>query len=111
MSDIEFDREAVGVKAKENWTDGQTFVEIAAGFDVTGPDGVALPVPASDGSGTSALVAALKYYKHTMKTVCLEFSDACSTLGSGQATAISNADETETAIMNRFALVSARLGG
>lgn len=111
MSDLEFDRDAVGVKAKKDWTDSRTFVEIAAGFDNTGADGVAFPVPASDGTGTSALIAALKYYTQTMKTVSLEFSDACAVLGSGQETAISNTDAVETEIMNRFALVAARLGG
>lgn len=109
MSRVEFDRDAVGVSAKANWTDSRTFVEIAAGFSNVGTDGVAPPIPRCDGMGTASLTAVLKYYRDTMKTVCLEFSDACAVLGSGQEEAISNTDRTENEIMTRFATLASRL--
>ncbi|WP_175957491.1 hypothetical protein [Schaalia sp. Marseille-Q2122] len=111
MSGIEFDRDAVGVNAKANWTDSRSFVEIAAGFGATGVDGVAYPIPGADGTGAAALTGALRYYTDTLRTVCLEFSDACAVLGSGQEAAISNTDQTEKDIMAQFSTLASRLEG
>lgn len=111
MSELEFDRDAVGVSAKRDWGDAESFASIGARF-VSLPRGfqVAGDVPGGVGGGAGRLRSAVGSYVEKMRWVVMEYSDACATLGSGQAEAIGDFDETEYCTGAVFSRLSQRLG-
>ncbi|MDO5068437.1 MAG: hypothetical protein Q4D96_14255 [Propionibacteriaceae bacterium] len=110
--DLEFSREAVGVKSKQNWTDSATFAIIGGQAERLHPDPAFVDLPeqvASDG------VAGLRTTCHSfcldMSKVLREFSDACAVLGSGTNEAVSNMDETERTSSKQFQELERRMSG
>ena len=111
MTDLEFSREAVGVKSKENWHDSEAFAVIG------GQAGRLDPVPAFKdllnipAEGVAALRETFSTFCLDMESVILEFSDACAVLGSGTNEAVSNMDDTENTTSEQFMELSRRMGG
>lgn len=112
MVGLEFDRDAVGVSAKRDWGDAESFASIGARFTSL-PRGfqVAADVPGAAGGGTSRLRNAVADHVEKMRWVVLEYSDACATLGSGQAEAIKDFDATEYETSSALSRIALRLGG
>jgi hypothetical protein len=112
VSTIEFDRAAVGVSAKADWTDSYTFGTIGSFIHDLSMRDVAVNLPAGDNSGVSDLRKKLTSFKRVMKWTAMEYSDACAVLGSGQEEAISNFDDSEHQTKQSFwDLVAERMGG
>ena len=111
MSTIEFDRAAVGVSAKADWTDSYTFGTIGSFIGSLYPGGVAVDLPAGDNSGVSDLRKKLANFQKVMKWTIMEYSDACAVLGSGQEQVISNYDETEKFNDEKFQRIASRMSG
>ena len=107
---IEFDREAVGVSAKTDWHDADSFASIGARF-LSFPNGaqVAHDMPSGSNMGTQKLRSTIGHYVEKMRWVVLEYSDACATLGSGQAEAISDFDATEFTTHEALSRISTRM--
>lgn len=109
---IEFDRDAVGVSAKADWEDADTFAKIGSFMSsMPSGDGVAVALPSGSNVGTSSLKFALNEYQSTMRRVVLEYSDACAILGSGQEEMISDMDRTEYQHVSNLDALAARMGG
>lgn len=114
-SEVRFDRDAVGIKAQAAWTDNQMFINIADGIGElssdAGNDVTKLPIDTvggegrTDNDGTATLKERAKLLVNTMKSVTLEFSDACATLGSGAETTIGNMDAAESQVTQNFAFM------
>ena len=114
-SEVRFDRDAVGIKAQTAWTDNQMFINIADGIgelSLAAVSGVTtLPIDTVDGVGRTDNDGIAKLSERagllvdTMRSVTLEFSDACSTLGSGAETAIGNMDAAESQVTQDFAFM------
>lgn len=112
MTEFQFDRDAAGITAKTDWTDSQTFANIAAGVDdLNGHPStsiVSLPTDTvggagrTDNSGRSALREEAGYAVELVNLILLELSDACAVLGSGTETASGNFDATETQTTQSF---------
>lgn len=97
---INFDRDKVGISAKEDWHDSKTLANI--GLDLNGESAYSIkPLPEHD-SGRSSLKSKTDHFLNTMATVLFEFSDAAAILGSGQESAIANFDSTEQRNIQRF---------
>ncbi|MDO5083561.1 MAG: hypothetical protein Q4D89_09180 [Arachnia propionica] len=111
MSDLVFDRDAVGVSAKRDWTDAATIGEIAGSFVGVTVSGVATPVGEYLASGASALEAAVGRCFTTVQMMVAECSDAAAILGSGQESAIADMDATESASSGAYQQISERMGG
>ena len=112
MSTIEFDRAAVGVSAKADWTDSYTFGTIGSFIGSLYPGGIAVDLPAGDNSGVSDLRKKLANFQKVMKWTVMEYSDACAVLGSGQEEAINDFDVSEYQSKQAFQdLLTERLGG
>ena len=112
MSTIEFDRAAVGVSAKADWTDSYTFGTIGSLIHDLSVWDVAVNLPAGDNSGVSDLRKKLTSFKRVMKWTAMEYSDACAVLGSGQEEAINDFDVSEYQSKQAFQdLLTERLGG
>lgn len=112
MSEFQFDWGTAGVTAKRDWTDSQTFSNIAAGArdldSVPSSSLVRLPTDTvggsgpTDNSGRDALEQEASYVVDLVNNILLELSDACAVLGSGVETAASNFDATETNTTQKF---------
>lgn len=112
MSVIEFDRDAVGVSAKEDWTDSQTFATIGSFISYWNVSDAAKDLPEGDNAGVKSLRTNLGSFKQIMRWTVLEYSDACATLGSGQEEAISDFDSSEYKSKQTFLdLMAQRLNG
>ncbi|WP_022868597.1 hypothetical protein [Schaalia vaccimaxillae] len=111
-ANIEFDRDAVGVSAKKDWEDADTFAKIGSYMtNLPSPYSVAQELPAGSNTGVVALRNSLADYGQTMRWVILEYSDACSVLGSGQEEAISDFDSAEYQHIDNIEALAARMGG
>ncbi|AWE41769.1 MULTISPECIES: hypothetical protein [unclassified Actinobaculum] len=108
---IEFDREAVGVSAKEQWNDCEEFGALFAYLRETVVAYCASKLPSFDGPGTEKLDAALKEYQAAMRDGLGEFSNACAVLGSGAQGATADFDETESRQSEAYKEMEAILGG
>lgn len=112
MTEFEFDRDAAGITAKTDWTDSQTFSNIAAGVDGLYSNSftsiVRLPVDTvggvgkTDNSGRADLRDEATYAVELVNLILLELSDACAVLGSGTEIASGNFDATETTTTQDF---------
>ena len=111
MSDIEFDRDAVGINAKKDWVDANEFARIGSFLGSLEPDSVVANLPEGDNEGTTALRGSLREFKRVMRCVILEFSDACGILGSDQEAIISNWDATEYQSTTDFRELVAKIEG
>ena len=105
MSIIEFDRDAAGVVANRDWTDSQTFTNIAVGVGelVWKPNRVFVELPEdtvggagkTDNGGRIELKNEAKYALETIHLIVQESSDACGLLGSGVSETSMNFDASE----------------
>ncbi|BCR79900.1 hypothetical protein [Arachnia rubra] len=111
MGDIEFNREALGVSAKKDWKDSEQFAWIGQFITTLRASGVATDLPVGDNGGVGALRKAAAHFVLTMNSVLQEYSDACAALGSGQETAVSNYDATESQNTDNFRALVARMEG
>lgn len=119
MGEFQFDWGTAGVAANADWTDSQTFSNIAAGAKelASAPAGsiVVLPVDTVDGadrtdnSGRDSLKKEASYAVDLVNLILLELSDACSVLGSGVETASSNFDATETNTTQNFDFLTSKV--
>ena len=110
MTDISFDREAVGVFEKAQWTDAQDLAQVGAAVGKLRIYGVAFDLPEGDNAGVAALRAALDKFRDYMSMAVLEYADACSLLGSGIASYSEDADSTETYNREATRTAASRLG-
>ena len=110
MTDISFDREAVGVFEKAQWTDAQDLAQVGAAVGKLRIYGVAFDLPEGDNAGVAALRAALDNFRDYMSAAVLEYSDACSELGSGAKEVSQDMDETETFNRDKARVAATRLG-
>lgn len=111
MSGIEFNREAVGISAKKDWKDSETFGRIGQFITTLPAAGVANDLPVGDNVGVGALRKTAGQFAITMNMILEEYSDACATLGSGQEEAISNYDQTEFQATDNFREMVSRMEG
>ena len=96
MTNISFDREAVGIVEKAQWTDAEDLAQVGTACGRLNTYGIALDLPEGDNSGVTALRDALNNFRDYMSMAVLEYSDACAVLGSGVASYSEDADATET---------------
>ena len=108
---IEFDREAVGVAANENWHDADTFGAISALIEATDVDECVSDTPSGVGPKTKQMPGKVVAFKRMMRDVVAEFSDACAILGSGTDGAVANFDETESTESQSYLDLEARMSG
>lgn len=111
MSDLAFDREAVGVSAKKDWTDAATMGRIAGSITEVTTSGVATQVGEYLVDGVASLEAAVPRCVTTIQMIVAECSDAAAILGSGQESAISDMDATEKYSSETYQRISQRMGG
>ena len=119
MSEFEFDWATAGVTAKTDWTDSQTFSNIAGGVDelssAPASSIVFLPVDTVGGvgktenSGRTALKREADYVVEVVNLILAELSDACAVLGSGVETAASNFDATESNTTQSFDFLTSKV--
>lgn len=110
MSDLEFSREAVRVKAKHNWKDSETFVIIGSQAGRLDPVPAFVDLPKIDSAGVALLRKTFSTFCLDMENVLMEFSDACAILGSGTEAAVSNMDDAESATSEQFEHLIRRMG-
>lgn len=110
MTDISFDREAVGIVEKAQWTDAQDLAQVGAAVGNLNMVGIAYDLPHGDNNGVAALREALGHFRDYMSAAVLEYSDACSELGSGAKEVSENMDETETFNRDKARTAATRLG-
>ena len=111
MANLEFDREAVGVSAKADWHDSQTFASVASFARSLSSKGTAVDLPRISSPGTAALRKEIETWIGFLDVVAAEFSDACADLGSGQKEASENYDATEKKSTNDFRKIADTMGG
>ncbi|MDO5083546.1 MAG: hypothetical protein Q4D89_09105 [Arachnia propionica] len=111
MTDLEFSREAVGVKAKQNWHDSETFAVIGGQAGRLDPVSPFKDLPVIPAGGVASLRKTFSTFCLDMEKVLMEFSDACAILGSGTNSAVSNMDDTEETTSEQFIELSRRMGG
>lgn len=112
MTDLEFSREKVGVKAKESWTDCDTLAIIGSEAGRLDPTGAFVEEPLGDKlSSVGELRAAFELLCTSAEAMILELSDACAVLGSGTDAAVSNMDESEQRTSFDFAELERRMSG
>ena len=107
-----FNRDAVGIKGNQMWTDNQMFVNIGNGIGkLAGDSGRAVAVLPVDGvggggktdnDGTSALRSELTADVQTVARMAMEMSDACAVLGSGAQGAVEDMDAAESKVTADF---------
>ena len=110
MTNISFDREAVGIVEKAQWTDDKDLGQVGAAVGKLNTYGVAVDLPEGDNVGVAALRVALDKFRDYMSMAVLEYSDACSLLGSGIASYSEDADSTETYNREATRAAASRLG-
>lgn len=111
MSDLAFDRAAVGVSAKRDWTDAATMGEIAGSMTGVTTSGVATPVGEYLADGAVGLESAVGHCFAAVQMIVAECSDAAAILGSGQESAIADMDATESVSSEAYQQISQRMGG
>lgn len=112
MVDLEFSRDAAGVKAKESWHDADTFAIIGSESTRMTPRGAFSDFPLGEKlDGVVTLREVFTSFRLDVSNVILEFSDACAVLGSGTESAVSNMDSTEIRSSSEFKNIESRLGG
>ena len=111
MANLEFDREAVGVSAKADWHDSQTFASVASFVRSLSPKGTAVDLPRIENPGTKTLYKEIGTWIGFLGIVAAEFSDACADLGSGQKEAIENFDKTEKQSTKDFRKIADMMSG
>ena len=110
MTNISFDREALGIVEKAQWTDAEDLGQVGATLNKLETNGAALLLPDRTDAGITALRDALVNFRLWMSLAILEFSDACAELGSGVADFSKNQDSTETYNESRARQATSRLG-
>ena len=80
MTKISFDRVAVGIVEKAQWTDAEDLGQVGAAVGKLNTYGVAVDLPEGDNAGVAALRTALDKFRDYMSMAVLEYSDACSVL-------------------------------
>lgn len=110
MTNISFDREAVGIVEKAQWTDAEDLGQVAAAVGNLRHNEVAILLPLDDCPGVSALRQAMSNFSSLMGIAVSEFSDACAELGSGVAEYTADADATETYNAEKARIAAQRLG-
>lgn len=110
MTNISFDREALGIVGKAQWTDSEDLGQVGAALNKLETNGAALPLPDRTDTGITALRDALVNFRLYMSIAILEFSDACAELGSGVADFSKNQDSTETYNESKARQAASRLG-
>ena len=110
MTNISFDREAVGIVEKAQWTDAEDLAQVGTACGKLNTYGIALDLPEGDNSGFTALRGALNNFRDYMSMAVLEYSDACAVLGSGVASYSEDADATETYNRDSARTAASRLG-
>ena len=108
MTKISFDREAVGIVEKAQWTDAEDLAQVGASLDNLLLKCYPFPEPAKE--GTDKLDEAISHFKTYMSWAVLEYSDACAALGSGTAEYTQDADSTETYNRDKARAAASRLG-
>ncbi|PID98180.1 MAG: hypothetical protein CSA82_00910 [Actinobacteria bacterium] len=111
MSDLEFDRESVGVSAKKDWRDSEEFSRIATFLAQLYASTAVQNLPSGDNAGVGNLRGSLNDFRSVLTDVLQEYGDACATLGSGQESAIANHDAAEVQNIEKFRELADRLGG
>lgn len=110
MTNISFNREAVGIVEKAQWTDAEDLGQLGAALSALYVFDVAQDLPEGDNSGVGALRARLEEFHTSMSWAVLETSDACAELGSGLSDFSANMDSTETHNTQKAHDAAARLG-
>lgn len=110
MTDISFDRYALDIAMKDQWTDALDLAQVGVAVGKLNMVGIAYDLPAGDNSGVAALREALNHFRDYMSMAVLEYSDACSLLGSGIASYSEDADSTETYNREATRAAASRLG-
>ena len=110
MTKISFDRVAVGIVEKAQWTDAEDLGQVGAAVGKLNTYGVAVDLPEGDNAGVAALRTALDKFRDYMSMAVLEYSDACAVLGSGVASYSEDADATETYNRDSARAAASRLG-
>ena len=110
MTNISFDREALGIVEKAQWTDAEDLGQVGAALNKLATHGAALLLPNRTDAEITALRDALMNFKTYMSIAILEFSDACAELGSGVADFSKNQDSTEAYNESRARQAASRLG-
>ena len=107
---ISFDREALGIVEKAQWTDAEDLGQLGAALGALYVTDVAQDLPEGDNSGVGALRARLEDFRTSISWAVLETSDACAELGSGLSDFSANMDSTETHNTQKAHEAAARLG-
>lgn len=110
MTNISFDRYALDIAMKSQWTDAVDLGQVGAAVGKLNTYGVAVDLPEGDNAGVAALRVALDKFRDYMSMAVLEYSDACSLLGSGIASYSEDADSTETYNREATRTAASRLG-
>ena len=110
MTNISFDRYALDIAMKSQWTDGEDLGQVGAAVGKLNTYGVAVDLPEGDNAGVAALREALNHFRDYMSAAVLEYSDACSELGSGAKEVSQDMDETETFNRDKARVAATRLG-
>ena len=108
MSDLSFDRDRARIAAKEHWTDSDTFISIGFGYAELEGECDVVKDPVLDDS--EHLFKACLHFVKLMRAGCLEFSDACATLGSGVKEATANYDQAERKAVLDFDFMRGSIG-
>ena len=110
MSTFTYDRYALGIVMKDQWTDADNLAQVGAAVGKLSLIGVDPDLPSGDNVGVAALRQALENFRDYMSPAVLECSDACSELGSGAADFAQDADETESYNYDKARAAAANLG-
>jgi len=108
MSDLSFDRDRAGIAAKGHWTDADTFISIGFGYAELEGECDVVKDPVLEDS--EHLFKACLHFVKLMRAGCLEFSDACATLGSGVKEATANYDQAEHKAVRDFDFMRGSIG-
>ena len=110
MTDISFDREALGIAEKAQWTDAEDLGQVGAAVSRLNKYDVALPLPKHPTGGVTALATAVNEFAYYVGCAVYEYSDACAELGSGIADYTQDADSSEKYNEAKARAAAARLG-
>ena len=111
---VAVDRDALGISAKEDWTDSETLANVAGGIQpvINDTSSSIHDIPAGRGTdGVVRLRNEIGMFLETMRTVIREYSDAAALLGSGQESAMANYDTTETDTTGQFDFLTSSTEG
>ena len=110
MTNISFDRYALGIAMKDQWTDAEDLAQVGVAVTKLGEYRVAEDFPQGDCSGVVALRNAMTNPATYLGWATQEYSDACALLGSGMSEYSQNADSTEQYNEAKTRAAAARLG-